>query len=134
MQIGSSAAHLDLATRDGELVATIRSHGLSARRRVGPHYADDGFGDLVDYLADLAANWRGWSGGMAWTSLDGDLTLLAHHTGSHVVLLATLQNDDPSRSTRHGTWSASAHLVLDAGEELARASADAREELANAQV
>lgn len=48
-----------------------------------------------------------------YVSVEGDLSLEAAHTGSHVELAFTLQ--DPSF---HDSWSVRGKLTLDPGEEL----------------
>lgn len=61
MRIGSSQDYLELVPgAPGHAVeATLVAPGLRATCLVGPHYADDGFGDLLDFFADLERSWRG---------------------------------------------------------------------------
>lgn len=73
VQIGSASDHLRLSAEPDDpaldyLVADLSVDGLSATKRVYAHYAS-GWRDLEDFLASLAAVWRGWSGTREWTSL-----------------------------------------------------------------
>jgi Family of unknown function (DUF6228) len=68
---------------DGELwsvTATLTSDGLEASRKVTAHYAT-GLDELIGYLEDLAAHWRGWDGLKEYKSLEGELALSARHDG-----------------------------------------------------
>lgn len=71
-------------------------------------YGDDG---LPEFVADLARDWRGWSGRRDWYSLEGQLTLDAEHDGLGTVeVIAGLTPD-----AAFLPWRASAVLHLDAG-------------------
>lgn len=125
MSIGSGDERLDLAfsdTHQGSLVATRAGAGLEASQVVGPHYADDGFGDLGAFVADLERSWRGWHGPKSWSSLEGELSITAHHAGSHVTLRIDLRN----AVFGHGAWAAQMELTVEAGEQLSSAAPDVR--------
>lgn len=121
-QLGSSTAHLRLSS-DGPpagppqtLVAELRVDSLAATLTVGSHYAT-GFSDLAALFAAMETDWRGWEGVRKWTSLENELTIEAHHDG-HIRLTIVLRDVYP------WTWTASAHLTLDPGEQLSAAAAD----------
>lgn len=123
MSIGSPDGRLDLAFSDtcrGSLVATLAGRDLVASHVVRPHYADDGFGDLGAFFADLERSWRGWHGTRSWRSLEGELTITAQHTGSHV----TLRIDMRDAALGHGAWAAQMDLTVEAGEQLSSVAAD----------
>ncbi|TLM86291.1 hypothetical protein FDW83_00580 [Pseudarthrobacter sp. NamE2] len=103
------------------MVVTAELKDLTARRGMVAHYGN-GFADLAGFFADLAVNWRGWSGPKRYESVEGDLLLEAAHTGSHVELAFTLQ--DPSL---HDIWSVRGKLTLDPGEELTDVSENLKE-------
>jgi hypothetical protein len=103
------------------MVVGVELGSLTTGREVVAH-SRSGFADLPVFFADLAENWRGWSGTRTYESLEHDFLLEAVHTGSHVELSFTLQ--DPEF---HGSWSVRGRLTLDAGEELTRVSADLKE-------
>lgn len=109
---------------DGEVLSMVVAaelDGLTAGREVAAHYGN-GFADLAVFFANLAENWRGWSGTRAYESLENDLLIDAVHTGSHVELSFTLHDPEVP-----GSWSLRVKLTLDAGEELTRASKDLKE-------
>ncbi|MBD1538252.1 hypothetical protein HC749_08715 [Arthrobacter sp. S13_S34] len=109
---------------DGEafsMVVAVELGSLTAGRAVVAPY-ENGFVDLAVYFADLAENWRGWSGTKDYESLENDFLLDAVHTGSHVELHFTLQ--DPEF---HDAWTVGGKLTLDSGEELTRVSEDLTE-------
>ena len=115
---------------DGELLsitATVHTQGLRASTRVDAHYSKC-FDDLVAFLDDLVAYWRGWSGSKSYQSLERDLELVARHDGvGHVVLAVTLRGPDSPYS-----WTASGEVITDPGEQMREAAADARSLLARA--
>lgn len=123
--IGSRDEHLGLALsgdRYGGLVATLVGHGIEASHAIEAHYADDGYGDLVEFFDGLERSWRGWDGDRSWSSLAGELSITAHHTGSHVVLRVELRHMT-SHGFGGGEWTALLDITLDAGEDLS-SSAD----------
>jgi hypothetical protein len=120
VRIGAVREHVELVrVHSGELLVTLVGSGLTASHLVQPHYADDGFGDLAAYFAELERNWRGWDGARSWRSLEGELSLIAVHTGSHVLLTIALVNEEGDGTAE---WSAQLHLNIGAGEELSRAA------------
>ena len=58
---------------DGYLTATLSCGSLRASLRS----YEIGIGQLADYFAELAADWRGWKGERRWSSLEGDVELAA---------------------------------------------------------
>lgn len=121
--IGSQHEHLGLALGDDRsegLVATLVGDGIAASIYV---HSYRGFGDLVEFFTDLERSWRGWPGHRSWSSLESQLSITAHHTGSHVVLRVELWHMDVSRG---GEWTACLDLALDAGEDLSSAADDVR--------
>lgn len=81
--------------------------GLQAQADVY-FYGDDG---LPQFVADLARDWRGWSGRREWNSLEGQLTLDAEHDGLGTVeMIAGLTPD-----AAFLPWRASAVLHVDPG-------------------
>jgi hypothetical protein len=51
---------------------TVRATDLWASLRL---YAFDPHGSLTEFFADLANNWKGWSGEKKWSSLEGEFEL-----------------------------------------------------------
>ncbi len=81
---------------------------------------------LAGFVAELAADWRGWPGVRRWQSLEGELELDARHDGrAQVGLGVTLRPSGSDVADMH--WSARAVLVLEAGEELSRLATDLAE-------
>ncbi len=77
---------------------------------------------LHDFLARLAADFRGWYGERTWNT--NHLTLRAvFRSGGHVGLTWTLM----SRTTQEDSWRASATTWLEAGEQMTALAADVRE-------
>jgi hypothetical protein len=98
--------------------ARIDFGDLVAEAKICERHSGDAL-HLEAYFADLANQWRGWTGTKEWTSLG--LRLGACHDGlGHVTLEATLDHDYamPDR------WRVHASLVVDAGslDALARAA------------
>ncbi|MEV0696944.1 DUF6228 family protein [Saccharopolyspora sp. NPDC050389] len=129
VRIGSDHEHLDLTLIKADrltLAATVVGSGIKATHVVQPHYSDEGFGDLADYFTALEQAWRGWDGPRSWRSLEGELSLTASHTGSHVLLRVELENG-PFNGTAE--WTARLDLIIDAGEELSHAADGVRDEV-----
>jgi len=91
-------------------MAELRAGSLIATRRVVHAYAS-GFTDLAAFAEALAANWRGWPDEPVWESIEHDLRIQARHDG-HVRLKVRLQDTDT------WTWSATANITLEPGEQL----------------
>ena len=100
--------------RDGSVV-TLNAHlltdGLSAQRVVEHHYAS-GFADLLEFFEGLAKDWPGWREERSFSSLEGDLRLVATHDGGHVQLEVTVDVGDG--------WAARGHVQLEPGEQLSQ--------------
>ena len=124
--IGSGNEHIGLVlegTGRVLLVATLVGSGLSASLVVQPHYVDEGYSDLVRFLDELEEQWRGWDGVRRWKSLEGEFSLAARHTGSHVVLRAELSNTGFNGTAE---WTARLEVALGAGEDLTSAASAVR--------
>jgi hypothetical protein len=68
----------------------------------------------------LADAWKGWDGPKEWEAIEHDLHIEARHDGwGHVALRFTLRE-----SYRPGAWTATAQVVLEAGEELTHFAKD----------
>lgn len=119
--IGTSNAYLRLSSNDSDagppkgLVAELRLDTLAATRTVGNHYAS-GFVDLAEFFMAMEEAWRGWDGARRWRSFEDELSIEAQHDG-HIRLIIVLRNVYP------WTWTATAHLRLDPGEQLSSAAA-----------
>ena len=93
---------------DAYWIAALRCGPMEASLR----FYEMSLGGLTGYFAALAADWRGWTGERRWTSLEGDLTLVATHDGLGAVTLTARLRTEAFATHR---WDASAELVLDAG-------------------
>jgi hypothetical protein len=93
----------------------LRSSGLAAELPVYAS-ANSGFQDVARFFADMARDWRGWEGTRRYESLEGDLAIAASHHG-HVAL-------DVELVSHTHEWTASAHVTINPGEDLARAAAE----------
>ena len=124
VHIGRDDEHLDLVLEpDHRMSVVLVGRGLQASHLMEPSYADNGFGDLVEYFTDLERSWRGWQGARSWRSLEDELSIDATHTGSHVVLSIELHNGPLASGA---VWTARLELALEAGEELTSAAAGIR--------
>lgn len=107
------AARLELrrfrwSGRDVEsYTADLWSDGIRATTSVYT-YGTDG---LADFVHDLAARWRGWSGAERWSSLEGQLALEASHDGLGTVTVVVRLTP----SALMDRWSSMVVLALDAG-------------------
>ena len=99
-------------------MASVDLHvgSLSANTDIEDPYRT-GFRDLADFLAELANDWRGWSGIRSWRSVVGHLSIEAQQDG-HVQLDISMLESHPGR------WSLKARLTLDAGEQVRQAAED----------
>jgi hypothetical protein len=66
---------------------------------------------LPEFVHDLVRDFRGWTGLRTWSSLEGDLSLAAQHTGARVLLEIRLAPDAAG-------WAVTATVALAPGEEL----------------
>lgn len=98
------------------------AEGLHARvDRVTISYWD-GAGDLSDFLADVARDFRGWEGERIW--LNNHLVLTATFgSGGHVHLRWTLRFDVFAEDS----WECNVTMTVEAGEQMSALAADARE-------
>lgn len=83
--------------------------GLSASTWV---YEHPGFERLIMFLTGLERDWRGWDGRRDWSSLEGQLSIGAEHTGGRVQFWFELRNMG---------WVVGAQMQLGAGEDLSNA-------------
>ena len=102
--------------RDGydfvDFPVSIAAEGLSAiawvRSVEGPSPRS-----LRAFFRALADDWRGEEGDQTWASIEHDLTVAVRRTPGHVVLTFTLR-----KSAYPETWTASATVSVEAGEEM----------------
>lgn len=81
----------------------------------------NGAGDLIDFLAELARDFRGWEGERVW--LNNRLVLTAMFgAGGHVHLRWTLRLNPFTEDT----WECSLTTTLEAGEQMTALANDAR--------
>ncbi|MFD5783186.1 DUF6228 family protein [Streptomyces sp. NPDC126933] len=103
----------------------LQAPGMTARTNEVVAWIWDN--DMVPFLEELAADFRGWDGERRWQTNDRELTVSAvFRTGGHVGLTWTLRPWPKSA----GGWSASMTTWLEAGEQMASLAADARQFLA----
>lgn len=79
------------------------------------------FEGLINYLAELERDWRGWHGTREWMSLEGDLSLTATHTGGRLEFRVVLK--------RAPDWEVHVEMTIGAGEDLSSAVRAARSAL-----
>ncbi len=102
----------------------LRAPGMAARVDEVVAWCWDS--DLVPFLEQLAADYRGWDGERSWQTNDRDLAVSAvFRSGGHVGLTWTLR---PGPKAARG-WSASVTTWLEAGEQMASLAADVRQAL-----
>jgi hypothetical protein len=68
---------------------------------------------LVDFMATLAADWRGWAGVREWVG-DDILLRCRHDRVGHVVIGVELRYPQPLQWTAPG-WAVTANIVVDPG-------------------
>ncbi|MGI5397813.1 DUF6228 family protein [Streptomyces sp. CA-251251] len=103
----------------------LQAPGLSARVNEVVAWIWDR--DLVPFLEELAADYRGWDGERHWQTNDRDLAVSAiFRSGGHVGLTWTLR----PWTKAAGGWSASVTTWLEAGEQMASLATDVRRFLA----
>ena len=129
VEIGSASEHLRLGVEPDDpaldyLVACVAVDGLSATTKVYAHYAN-GWRELADFFAGLAADWRGWSGMREWSSLEPDLKSEARHEHGNVQLHVTLRH--ALAGWGNHWWKASVDLALEPGEQLSRVASEMKD-------
>ena len=97
----------------------VAADGLAAERWV-TEYPD--FSGLERYFTDLERHWRGWTGMKSWSSLEGEFSLDAEHTGARIRVVARLVSER--------LWEARADFAVGAGEELSAARSAVRKAFA----
>jgi Family of unknown function (DUF6228) len=98
-----------------------RADGLHAQLHGVKVWVWDGV-RLPDFIAQLAADYRGWADQRIWQT--NHLSVSAgFHAGGHVALTWNLQR----WLTRSDTWQASVTTWLEAGEQMRSLAADLRE-------
>jgi hypothetical protein len=87
----------------------VTDHDLSAEARVYAGHADTNPAPL---FAQMAANWRGWQGEIAWDSMEGELSLRsAQDKTGHVTIRVALRSGPlPSN------WTVNATIMAEAGQ------------------
>ena len=100
--------------------AQIGAPGLLATVH-GVTLAVMGGSDLAPFLDGLARDFNGWDGARAWASMDGDLRIDAVFSSRGYVSLTWKVT--PWRH-EDGNWTASATVVLEAGEPMRHLAAD----------
>ncbi|MGZ3103509.1 DUF6228 family protein [Streptomyces sp. H72] len=99
----------------------LQAPGLTARVNEVVAWVWDS--DLVPFLEELAADYRGWESERHWQTNDRDLALSAiFRSGGHVGLNWTLRPWPKAA----GGWSASVTTWLEAGEQMASLATDFR--------
>jgi hypothetical protein len=81
---------------------------------------NSGFHDLADFFESLERDWRGWADVRTWSSLESDLVIQATHDG-HIHLVVEL------RQPQEQSWIVTAHLEVEAGEQLSLIAAQSRQ-------
>jgi Family of unknown function (DUF6228) len=117
---GAEVTLRDVHDQDGygsvSFVVELVDQGLRAESSVSSY--ESGGAGLAGFLADVAAEWRGWEGTRQWDSRRA-LRVEARHDGhANVRLRFSLQSLHSP-----GGWNASAEVELAAGEELASLAA-----------
>lgn len=92
----------------------IRAHGLTAETTATVE--GTGERDLADFFADLACDWRGWTGELSWRALEGEMAIEAWHDGrANVMITVTIKR--PWMTFAKDAWSVRAVFTLEAGEQ-----------------
>lgn len=79
--------------------------------------------DLAGFFADLAADWRGWTGQRCWRAMEGEMAIEARHDGgANVMIAVTIKR--PWRPYAEDAWSARAVFTLEAVEQLSAVARD----------
>jgi hypothetical protein len=88
---------------------TLRENEFTASR---PVYAFDPTGNsLSKFFSELLADWKGWDGVRAWSSLEGEFRRTCEHDGlGHVTTTATLLSNPLGRG-----WLGQIRLDMAAG-------------------
>ena len=96
---------------EGEFDVSLRTHGLIASATL----LGGGVAEFPFWLERLAQSFRGWQGVKRWSTWDSALSMEARHDGAgHVTLLVAIAAPDGHEPD----WTASARLVVDAGEDV----------------
>lgn len=98
---------------------TLRTRELTASTDIDLDYLHHHVGPIADYFAELAADWRGWTGDRSWG--ERPLALTATHDGlGRIALTVDLEHLHPTDNR----WAVRATITLEAG-QLDRAARDA---------
>lgn len=86
---------------------TLKAENMTASSKV---YAFDPFGESCwRYFADLADNWRGWTGTKLWNSLEGELKIFSESDAlGHITMKIVLES--------YGSWKTQIIICFDAGQ------------------
>jgi Family of unknown function (DUF6228) len=93
----------------GTLVVDVRAEGLSCDVGVVTARGDG----LDDFMASLAADWRGWDGLRSWDALENGMTIEATHRRSRVELLFIVRRD-----YKRDAWQVRLPVLIAPGESL----------------
>ena len=77
-----------------------------------------------EFMASLAAGWRGWSGVRRWQSMESGMDLDARHDGRGRVSLGITLLGSRGWGDVDKAWSARIVLTLEAGAQLSRVAGD----------
>ena len=102
----------------------LRADGLTAKTSATVDGIKDGSRqDLAEFFAELASDWRGWTGERKWRALEGEMAIEAWHDGRASVMIAvTIKR--PWMTFAKDAWSARAVFMLEAGEQLSSVARD----------
>jgi hypothetical protein len=106
-------------------LVSIAANGLEARTTAS---LSDGPWNPAEFLAELAADWRGWAGTRTWKALEGEMEIEASHDGARVMIAVTVKR--PDMTFAEDAWSARIMFTLEPGEQLAGVARDLASALA----
>jgi hypothetical protein len=88
---------------------TLETTGLNATARVW----NPAFGTSPNqFFADIVQSWRGWEGEKAWSSIEGELTLIGTSDNlGHIFIEIRLRPD-----SYPAVWNTTINFLLDAGQ------------------
>jgi hypothetical protein len=121
IELTDEVGHVRVRLRDGhrpwsdeifDFSAELLHDGLTAANGIRTIQGDG----LVEWLAELAESFPGWSGRRSWQSLECDLAIHASHDGrGHVTLIFAARGPAGYRAD---AWEATVATALDAGEDM----------------
>ena len=99
----------------------IRADGLTAETTATVE--GTGREDVAGFFAELAADWRGWTGERTWRDMEGRMAIEAWHDGRANVMIA-VSIKRAWRPYAKDAWSARAVFRVEAGEQLSAVARD----------